>query len=201
MSVPVNPCVDEIIDPVCDPCLDNVEHGRIRGIAYIHKSYKPTLEEKMEALKTALASGNANDITTAKSELNTAWTDGISAKSIFVIPETIGTFDGGQPVEGSGYGDSESRLVGYSFVLSYKDPSLEGNEPFYNTISRSNGWYVISRTESLTRISNNPVTIIPKSAVTDDTNSEVVWDVEVKWKGKTQPKFYKDMVEFFVCPN
>lgn len=201
MPVIVSPCDGEILDPVCDPCLDNVEHGRVRGVAYVHKSYKKTLEDSIDALQAAILTGVAPDISDAKDALTAIWADGLTSKVIFIIPETTGSFDGGQPVEGSGYGDSESRLIGFTFALGYKDPSLEGNEPFYNSISRSNGWHVVFRTETLTRISNNPVTIIPKSAVTDDMNSEAVWDVEVKWKGKTQPKFYKDLVDFFVCPN
>lgn len=198
-----NPCSGEIIDPKCDPCLGKVEHGRIRGAAYVHKSYLPTLQTAIDGLQTALNATPQvpNTITSAKSALQTAWEDGISNKVIYVIPETTGTFDGGSPIEGPGYGDRESRFIGFKFGLAYKDPSFQPNTGFYNTISKSTGWHFIWRTETLTRISNNPVTIVPKSPVQEDTNTEVVWDVEIKWNGADQPIPYEEMIGFFVCPN
>lgn len=203
MPTIVNPCSGEILDPKCDPCLGEVEHGRIRGGSYVHKSYLPTLQIAIDDLQDAL---NATpqvpgDITAAKTALTTAWNQGVTDKVIYVIPETTGTFDGGAPVEGPGYGDRSSRFIGFTFGLAYKDPSFKANTGFYNTISRSTGWHFIWRTETLTRISNNPVTIVHKSPVQEDLNSEVVWEIEIKWSGKDQPLSFNEMIGFFVCPN
>lgn len=180
MPLQINdPCAGEVLDPVCDPCLNEIEHGRVRGVAFIHKSYLATL-----------IAGIANAQT---------WTDGINGKAIFVIPETIGSFDGGAPVEGTGYGDASNRLIGYNFTLNFKDPSFEGNYPFYNSISQSSGWCIAWRTETLTRISAKQVNIVPKSPVAEDLNSEVVWDVEVKWVQKNQPQIFTTPANVFVC--
>jgi hypothetical protein len=199
----VNPCAGDILDPKCDPCFGEVEHGRIRGGAYVHHTYKAEFEAKIIDLQTAV---NAvpqvpATITAARTALKTAWDAGVTDKVIYVIPETTGTFDGGAPVEGPGYGDRTSRFIGFTFGLAYKDPSFKANTGFYNTISRSTGWHFIWRTETLTRISNNPVTIVHKSPVQEDMNSEVVWEVEIKWNGKDQPISYTEMIELFVCPN
>jgi hypothetical protein len=199
----INPCADDIIDPECDPCLGGVEHGRVRGAGYINKAYISTVQDAIDdlvAAQKAIPLVPAN-VTAAKAILDTAIADGITGKVIYIIPETTGTFDGGSPVEGPGYGDRTSRFIGFNFGLAYKDPSFAANTDFYNTISRSTGWMFFWRTETLTRISNNPVTIIHKSPVQEDLNSEVVWEIEIKWTGKTQPKPYNDMVEYFVCPN
>lgn len=201
MPVYVNPCDGDIIDPSCDPCLGSVEHGRIRGAAFIQKSYLPTLQAAIDALQTALAASPQvpADITAAETALTTAWNTGITDKAIYVIPETTGTFDGGSVVEGPGYGDRISRFIGWNFTLTYKDPSFKQNAGFYNTISRSTNWNLIWRTETLTRISNNPVTISAKSPVTDDMNSEVVWEVDIKWTGADQPLPYSNMINYFIC--
>ena len=199
----VNPCDGDIVDPVCDPCLGEVEHGRIRGAAYVHKSRVPTLEIAIESVDIAV---NAIPfvpaaLVTAKAALATEWAAGLLDKTIYVIPETTGTFDGGAVVEGPGYGDRDSRVIGYNFGLGYKDPVFKKNTGFYNTISKSTGWHFLWRTETLTRISNNPVTCIPKSPVQEDMNTEVVWEVEIKWKGKSQPVPFSEMIDLFVCPN
>jgi hypothetical protein len=199
----INPCAGDIIDPVCDPCLGGVEHGRIRGGAFINKAYLPTVQDAIDDLMTALNAVPVvpATVTAAKVILDTAIADGITSKVIYIIPETTGTFDGGAPVEGPGYGDRTSRFIGFNFGLAYKDPSFQSNTDFYNTISLSTGWHFLWRTETLTRISNNPVTIVHKSPVQEDLNSEVVWEVEIKWNGKNQPKPYKEMIDYFVCPN
>ena len=162
-----NPCEEEIFNPQCDPCLDNIEHGRIRSIALIHKNYKPVLESDPE---------NPN-----------IWLDGLQNKLIYIIPETLGSFDGGSPVEATGYGDQSTKVTGYNFVANYKDPNYKGNCNFYNSIKKSANWHFAFRTETLTRISGKPVSIIPKSPIAEDLTSEVVWDVEVKWAEKDQP--------------
>lgn len=162
-----NPCEEEIIDPIYDPCLDEMEHGRVQSTAYINKNYYPVLMTgPLDATK---------------------WAAGIADKSIYVIPATQGSFDGGSPVEVPGYGAQVTKISGYNFSCGYKDPNLKGNTGFYNSIKNSGNWHFAFKTETLTRISAKPVTIIPKSPVADDPASEVIWDVEVKWFEKDQP--------------
>lgn len=176
-----NPCEDEVVAPSCDPCLDDIEHGRVRGVSYVHKSYYPTIME---------------DPTNAA-----AWAAGIASKLIFVIPETLGSFDGGAPVETTGYGDAQTKIVGYNFVLNHKDPNYKANCAFYNSIKGSANWHLAFRSEKLTRITSNPVTIIPKSPIAEDLNSEVVWDVENKWSQGDQPCPFDTPADVFVCAS
>jgi len=174
-----DPCSVDIIDPVCNSCVDDIELGRVRGVCYVHKSYYPTLEADPE---------NAQK-----------WADGIEQGFIKMIPKTSGTFDGGSPVEVPGYGDTESKIIGYKFQLSYKDPSLKGNTPFYNSIKKSSDYHVAFRTETLTRISDNPCTVIPKSPVEEDMTSQAVWNVDVKFNGEDQPVPFDTPADVFDC--
>lgn len=170
MSFTLYNCINEVISPVPDPCFEDIEHGRVRGVAFIHKSYLAAL--------------------LAAPEDNTVWQTGITTEKIHIIPETTGSFDGGSPIEGAGYGDNASKFIGFNFGLNYKDPAFKNNLPFYNTLSKAPGWHICWRTESLSRISKKPVSVVAKSPVAEDINSEVVWDVEVKWAEKEQPGIF-----------
>lgn len=176
-----DPCDTSIEDPVCDPCNDDIELGRVRGVCYIHESYYATLA--------------------ADPENATLWATGAAQGLIKVIPKTSGTFDGGAPVEVAGYGDSESKIIGFKFQLSYKDPSLKRNTPFYNTIKNSGNYHVAFRTESLTRISEKPCTVIPKSPVEEDMTSQAVWNVDVKFNQKDQPVPFDTPADVFKCQS
>lgn len=141
----------------CDPCAE-IEHARVRSVAYIKTSFEFT--------------DPTNPV---------EWTNGINNGDIIVIPEVLGSFDGGAPVEGAGYGDQQSKLTGYNFSLVYKDPNYLENDDFYNNIKRSRNYKIAYRTETQTHISTNAVSVIPKNPVAEDLTSEVVWDVEVKF--------------------
>lgn len=150
-------CESAIPDHQCDPC-EVPEHGRVRSIAYIKSSFNFT---------------DPSD--------PTEWSAGIDNRDIIMIPEVLGSFDGGAPVEGPGYGDQSTKLTGYNFSLVYKDPNYRDNCDFYNAMKTARNYKIAFRTETQTHISDNTVSVIPKNPITEDLASEVVWDVEVKW--------------------
>ncbi len=149
----------------CDPCeLD--EHGRVRGVAYIKKGY---------------VFADPTD--------PTEWTSAITAGIVIIIPKTNGSYDGGTPKEGPGYGDSPSTYLGSTFVLKYKDPNYKSNCAFYNGLKRSRNYKVAYLTETQIHITNKACVVLPKNPVVDDLTAKVEWDVEVKWDDNT-----------FACP-
>jgi hypothetical protein len=174
-----DPCEGQISDPICDPCLDDVELGRVRGVAFIHRNYVDTL--------------NADPTD------DTIWATGVEQGMIKIIPKTTGTYDGGSPVEAPGFGDTETKIIGYKFVASYRDPSLKGNTAFYNSIKRSSVWHFAFRTETLTRISQYPATVIPKAPVEEDMTSQSVWNVDVKFNQADHPVPFDTPVGVFEC--
>jgi hypothetical protein len=155
-------CDVQVPDHICDGCTgDDVEHGRVRSVGFIALGY----------LATILA-----DPTDAA-----LWTTGITNKKVIIIPEVSGTYDGGSPVYGPGYGDEVERLIGYNYTLNFKDPNYKANAAFYNALKNSKGYAIVYRTESQIHISSKTVKVTPKNPVTDDITSEVVWDNECKW--------------------
>lgn len=164
MSVYYPSGCDAIVPPhFCDPC-EEIELGRIRSIAFIKNTF---------------------DFVDPSSP--TEWATGFAAGDIILINQTKGTFDGGAEVETPGYGDQSTRLTGYNFQLQYQDPNYRTNCNFYNAIKNSRAYKVAYRTETQIHISETIVQVIPKNPVQDDTTTEVVWDVIVKWSGRDLP--------------
>lgn len=162
-------CDTAVPDHLCNPC-EATEHGRVRSVAFVRNSFEfvdPTDP--------------------------TEWQTGINNKDIIIISEVLGSFDGGAPVEGAGYGNQQSKLTGYNFSLVYKDPNYKDNADFYNALKFSREYKVAWRTENLTHVSTNTVSVIPKNPVAEDLTSEVVWEVEVKFS-------QGDLAEPFATP-
>lgn len=156
-------CDNVIPDHICDSC-EAPELGRVSSVAFI---------------KNTFAFVDPSD--------PTEWQAGFAADDIILIPFTKGTFDGGSEVETAGYGRQVTRLTGYNFQLQYQDPNYRLNCNFYNAIKNSRAYRVAYATETQIHIVDTTVQVIPKNPVQDDPNSEVVWDVLVKWGGKDLP--------------
>jgi hypothetical protein len=162
-------CDVAVPDHECDPC-EVIEHARVRSVAFVKKDFvfiDPTSP--------------------------TEWRAGILAKDIIIIPEVLGSYNGGDPQEGTGYGDQASRFTGYQNELNFKDPNYGNNAPFYNALKYSREYKLAWRTETKTHISDNPVSILPKNPVTETLTDEVVYDVTARWNSS-------DMSEPFDTP-
>lgn len=168
-------CDEEIPQHICDPC-ETQEHGRIRGVAYIHKSY---------------AFADPTD--------PSEWQSAIAAGHVIVIPKTNGSYDGGTPIEGPGYGDSPTTYIGSNFSATYKDPNYQNNCGFYNGLKRSRNFKFAYLTETKVHITNKTVTVLPKNPVADDITSLVEWEVNVKWVDKDFACSYDIPEGIFEC--
>jgi hypothetical protein len=168
-------CEVEIPDHICDPC-ETREKGRIGSTAFIKTSFEFT---------------DPSD--------PTEWQTGINAGDIIIIPEVLGSFDGGTEVEGAGYGRQSTSLLGYNFTANFKDPNYKSNCTFYNLLKNSRAWKFAYKTETQIHITNNPVQVIPKNPVTEELNSDVVWDVTVKWDDQDLPCPFDEPAGIFTC--
>lgn len=155
----------------CDPC--GRELGRIRGVALVDGS--TDLTELIDALKNSSQEQNAE----------TLFESLVEAGKIHIISETTGTYDGGAAQTGDGYGDEETRLLGYLHTLTFKDPSYSGNKDFYEHAENEH-WLLIWRTETLLHFSDKPATIQAIAPVEQDLTSAVVWNVTATWKSKNK---------------
>ena len=156
----------------CDPC--ERELGRIRGVCLVDGSFDFT---------SLIAALKGSDPSAAQQLFEQA----IEAGDIHLISETTGTYDGGSPQTGDGYGDEETRLLGYLHTLNFKDPSYAGNKDFYEQAEKEH-WKLIWRTETLLHFVNKPAGIQAIAPVETDLISAVVWDVTATWKSKEKPE-------------
>jgi hypothetical protein len=168
-------CDAAIGDHYCNPC-ESAEHGRLRSAAFV-----------------------AQDFEFTDPSSPTEWAAGIAAKKIIIIPETNGSFDGGSEVETPGYGDQQTKLVGYNFQATYNDPNYALNADFYNALKRSRNYRFAYRTETKVHLTTNTVQAIPKNPVAEDLTSEVVWNVLVKWSEADLPVPYDVPEGIFSC--
>lgn len=165
----------EALVHVCDPC--GRELGRIRGVVLFDGSYDiSTLIAKLKSTVPA-------DATEAATLFETAVTKG----DAHLISETTGTFDGGAAQTGDGYGDEETRLLGYLYTLNFKDPTYAGNKEFWER-AEAEHWIVCWRTETLLHFADKPAGIQAIAPVEQDLTSAVAWDVTATWKSKAKPE-------------
>lgn len=160
----------------CDPC-DTPELGRVRSLILIKKG------------------------TTINFPLDiTEWRAGIEAGSIIVIPKTIGSFDGGTPKTGDGYGDETERVLSYDYVLSVKDPNYAANVEFWSA-AEGETWNVAWRTQTLLHYVDADCKLTAKAPTEEGLDSRVVWNVEIKWNSTSKPKVvaYDTIEELIDC--
>lgn len=171
-------CTSSIPFHQCDPCAA-VEQARIRSVAFINKSFIDTLM--------------------ANPSSGAVWHNGIDDSLIIVVPETNGSFDGGSPVEGQGFGSSPSKYMGSEYVVTYRDPNYTTNCDFYSSIQRSNVYHFAYVTETQVHITENTVTILPKAPIEDNLNGMVLWEVTVKFQQYATPCPYDKPDGIFTC--
>lgn len=168
-------CTDEDIEHFCDDC-EAQEGARIRSVFFQKEDYE------------------FSDATS-----KTEWQTAVAAGNVVVIPKTHGTFDGGSPNYGPGFGDEEQRYLNSTFKLNYFDPNLKNNYEFYEAKKRSKTWRVGFRTSTLVWISDRPATITPKAVVSDNEKEGVVWEVEVTWNSANNPEPFTMPEDIFQC--
>jgi len=168
-------CDQAIPNHYCNDC-ERTEKARVRGVAFI-----------------------ANDFSFNNPSDPDEWEAGIAAKKIIVIPKTNGTFDGGSEVEGTGYGDQQTKLNGYNFQAVYNDPNYKFNADFYNALKNSRNYKFAFRSETQTHLTEVTVQAIPKNPIAEDLTAEVVWNVTVKWSDDDLPVPFDTPVGIFEC--
>ena len=171
MSIIYKTCPQDGIIPdyMCDPC-GATEKGRVRGVAYIHKSLKSTItKQNVESLSW--------------------WENGIESGMIKIIPSTRGTFDGGAKVTVTGFGDEHELVTGKTFTVVFNDRNHTENEEFYEILENNFKNYILAfRTESELRIGTDALNSMEaKDNVEEDDASIVLWQATATWN-QNKPK-------------
>ncbi len=142
---------------------DNIEYGRIRSAGFI------LLDHSFDPATTS------------------GWTTGVRDRKIIIIPETNGDSPKAAPVMAPAYGLRPESLIGYEFTAHYTDPDFIANCDFYSAAVRNMNYRFFYRTSSHVFITDAPCSITPNRDIKNDLNSEIVWEVEVKWLSQSFP--------------
>jgi len=158
--------IDEYIpDYMCDEC-GKTESGRIRGAVFFHRS-----------LKTQLTQSNFNKIVW--------WEQQLQAKTVIVIPSVRGTFDGGAPINVTGFGDQKEKVTGKNFTAVITDGNHTQNYKFYEGLENNyfKNYFFGFITGSEFRVGTDVILgFHAVDAVSDDPDSDVPWVSTITWK-------------------
>lgn len=169
-------CVDTDELHVCDPC-DPGEGDGVRSVFFYKEGAFAT------ATPTALEFENGQIA---------------SPQTVKVIPTTRGTYDGGTPTYGEGFGDADSSYESASHKLSYVDPNYL-NRDFYDWLQNQTQWMFGWRTETKIHLTNKPVTAYAKDVHSGDIKKKLRWEVEITWTSKNKPTIAAIPADTFVC--
>jgi hypothetical protein len=172
-------CSDDIDPHFCADCDSPTEKGRIRRGGWLrHAAYPAVMVDPTSAA---------------------VWNTAIAAGDFIVLPELSGTFDGGAPKYGPGFGDTKEKFLGADYAAVIKDPSYKENWPHYRSLVGKSSWHLVYVTETQLHISGVPVTVAPKNPITENVDDDVIWESEVKWFETFTPAPHDAPMEIFTC--
>ncbi len=161
----------------CNPCNNNTESGRIRNIFFVKTGANITPTSTLEEWTTAVENGD-----------------------VVIIPNTTGSYDGGAPKMGAGFGNQKERLLGYDFTSNVKVGNYKENYDFWEWAEKQE-WRFGFLSETVVHLTNKTVTVNAKAPIEEDLESEVVWNVEVKWFDRKRPVIFdvEPINDLFKC--
>lgn len=164
MAISYKTCAPEVpVSHFCDPCVDS-EKGGVRSFFLVKEGSYITLEST-----------------------EAEWTAAIQSGNVIIVADTRGTYDGGTPKMGAGFGDIKERVIGYDHVLAVKEPNYAQNSAFWEWAEKVK-WRFGFRTDTLVHLSDAVGTLSAKAPVEEDNESEVIWNIEAKWFDKDKIK-------------
>lgn len=114
------------------------------------------------------------------------WIEQVELGNIFIMSETRGVFDGGTEKTIQGYGKEKERVVGFDYTLQFKDPNYRLNGKFYEAAEKPI-WNVAYLSETQLHYVNSDCQLSARAPIEEDMDSDVAWNVEVKWTAKDKP--------------
>ena len=142
----------------------DIEPGRVVAVAFI--------DEDVTFADSAALANAAN------------WVGLDYASDIIVFKEVRGSYAKAAATEIAGKGKQDTRVVGRKHELNFRVSSVKNNDNFWNTMNRSTNytiaWVVGSNYDLLMYVDKN-VSIDAAPVIEEGIDSEIEWDVLVKW--------------------
>lgn len=119
------------------------------------------------------------------------WVDANYAADLHIFQEVRGSYSGGEPVEVGGLGSQDTRVVNATHTLTCRVESVRDNEDFWNQLAKSHNYrpaFVVGGDYDLLMIANKDCSIYANVPVEEGLDTEVLWNVNIKWKDFNNPK-------------
>ena len=110
--------------------------------------------------------------------------------SILIHKEVRGQYPAAAVTSISGYGTQADRNVGRNHSVTFRVPSILGNEGYWNALNKSNTYkfaFVTGSDRGILWYTNQTVSINAVPVVPETLDSQVDWLVEVKWSNVNLP--------------
>ena len=112
------------------------------------------------------------------------WTNLAYSTDVLVHQEIRGSYAKPAPTEIPGKGKQDTRVVGRKHELLFRVSSIKGNDNYWNTLNRSTNYkvaFVVGSDYDLLFYVDKNVSIDSGPVVEEGLDSEVDWNVSVKW--------------------
>jgi hypothetical protein len=147
------------------------ESGRVVALAFVHKDVYPAIYA--DPTNAAL------------------WVDSSYASDVIIFKNVRGSFDGGSPVEISGFGNQSTKTINADRTLNVMVQGVKGNEDVWNELVKEQGYrvaFVVGANYDLMFLNNVDTSIFAIAAVEEGLDTEIMWNVTIKWKDVNSPK-------------
>ena len=142
----------------------DIEPGSVVAIAFVDEDSKFT---------------SSNDITDPANWINLDYD-----ASVLIHQEVRGAYPRPAPTEIPGKGKQDTRITGRKHQVDFRVSSIKGNDNYWNTLNRSTNYtfaFVVGSDYDLLLYVDKTVSIDAVPVVDEGLDSEVDWNVTVKW--------------------
>lgn len=149
----------------------DIENGSVVAVAFIEDSV------------------TFNDITDPSE-----WVGQTYASDILIHKEVRGSYPKPAPTEIQGKGKQDTRIVGRKHELTFRVSKILGNEGYWDSLNQSTNYtiaFVVGGNYDLLYYVTANVSIDSGSDVQEGLDTEVDWQVIVKWSDKNLPSTSK----------
>lgn len=101
-----------------------------------------------------------------------------------IIPQVIGTYDGGSPTEDKGYGDKLTQITANTHTIDLRCEYNAVNKAFMNKLMNSNNYGVVffsGNFDEMEVVTGVNASFTAKPAITDEQEKPREWTIQVKW--------------------
>lgn len=136
-----------------------------------------------------------NGVTFINPSSESEWAAKVASGDAIVIREIRGSYDGGQPVEGAGFGSQVVRILNKNHAVSVTDPRAVDNIGFWNVMQRQAYNYTLwLLSENYVWNTKGTPSIAPTMPIPEDITQEVNIVTAIKWQ-------YEELPTPFAKPN